>query len=225
MDLFSLHSRLPLRENHQQFTPEHLLKVLLDDKEGLAARLIAAAGGVVKTAQDATKTALDKHPKVAGGGAGQLYLTPELARVFDAAEQAAEKAGDDYITSEILLLALTIEQETAAGRALAEAGVTPQAFNTAIADLRQGRTATSAQAEDSFEALKKYTRDLTEAARQGKLDPVIGRDEEIRRTMQVLSRRTKNNPVLIGEPGVGKTADCRRAGATHRRRRCARNTA
>src|SRR5579862_6754787 len=197
---------LALRSNHQQFTPEHLLKVLIDDEEGLAARLIAAAGGKPEQVRDGVERALAKLAKVEGKGAGQVYLSPEAARLFDAAEQAAKKAGDSFVTAEYLLLALSMAAGTESARILKDAGVTPQNLAKAIADLRQGRTADSATAENQYDALKKYARDLTEAARTGKLDPVIGRDEEIRRTIQVLSRRTKNNPVLIGEPGVGKTA-------------------
>jgi len=197
---------LAQREGHQQFAPEHLLKVLLDDPEGLAAGLIDRAGGNSRAALAATEAALAKRPKVSGGGAGQVYLDPALGRVFDAAEKAGEKAGDSFVTVERLLLALALEKGTEAGKILANAGVTPQTLNAAIEALRKGRTADSASAENAYDALKKYARDLTQAARDGKLDPVIGRDEEIRRTIQVLSRRTKNNPVLIGEPGVGKTA-------------------
>jgi ATP-dependent Clp protease ATP-binding subunit ClpB len=197
---------LAQREGHQQFAPEHLLKVLLDDPEGLAAGLIDRAGGNSRAALAATETALAKRPKISGGGAGQVYLDPALGRVFDAAEKAGEKAGDSFVTVERLLLALALEKGTEAGKILANAGVTPQTLNAAIEALRKGRTADSASAENAYDALKKYARDLTQAARDGKLDPVIGRDEEIRRTIQVLSRRTKNNPVLIGEPGVGKTA-------------------
>ncbi|MBX3512735.1 MAG: ATP-dependent chaperone ClpB [Xanthobacteraceae bacterium] len=197
---------LALREGNQQFTPEHLLKVLLDDPEGLAAGLIDRAGGRSRDVLSAVEIALGKMPKVEGAGAGQIYLTPQLARVFDTAEKAAEKAGDNFVTVERLLLALTIEKDTEAGKLLARAGVTAQNLNSAIEQLRKGRTADSASAENAYDALKRYARDLTEAARSGKLDPVIGREEEIRRTIQVLSRRTKNNPVLIGEPGVGKTA-------------------
>ncbi|MEM7566074.1 MAG: ATP-dependent chaperone ClpB [Pseudomonadota bacterium] len=197
---------LALRESHQRFTPEHILKVLLDDGEGLAAGLIERSGGRAADALQAVEAALSKMPKVAGGGAGQLYLAPETARVFETAEQAAKKAGDGFVTVERLLLALAVEKESAAGKALANAGVTPNGLNDAIETLRKGRTADSATAENAYDALKKYARDLTEDAREGRLDPVIGRDEEIRRTIQVLSRRTKNNPVLIGEPGVGKTA-------------------
>src|SRR6202795_1699946 len=197
---------LALREGHQQFTPEHLLKVLLDDPEGLAAGLIDRSGGNSRQALSAVEAALAKRPKISGGGAGQVYLDPALGRVFDAAEKAGEKAGDSFVTVERLLLALALEKGTEAGKILANAGVTPQSLNAAIEALRKGRTADSASAENAYDALKKYARDLTQAARDGKLDPVIGRDEEIRRTIQVLSRRTKNNPVLIGEPGVGKTA-------------------
>src|SRR5271155_4175610 len=197
---------LAVREGHQQFTPEHILKVLLDDEEGLAAGLIDKAGGRSRDALTQVELALSKLPKVQGSGAGQLYLAPTTARLFDNAEKIAQKAGDSFVTVERLLVALAMEKGADAGRILANAGVTPQTLNAAINDLRKGRTADSASAENAYDALKKYTRDLTEAARSGKLDPVIGRDEEIRRTMQVLSRRTKNNPVLIGEPGVGKTA-------------------
>jgi ATP-dependent Clp protease ATP-binding subunit ClpB len=196
---------LALREGHQRFTPEHLLKVLLDDEEGLAAGLIKAAGGDSRIALRDVEAALKKMPKVSGGGAGQVYLSPELARVFDAAQKIADKAGDSYVTAERLLQALAVEPSDAA-KALKAAGATAQGLNEAINAIRKGRTADTASAEQGYDALKKFARDLTEAAREGKLDPVIGRDEEIRRTIQVLSRRTKNNPVLIGEPGVGKTA-------------------
>jgi ATP-dependent Clp protease ATP-binding subunit ClpB len=197
---------LALREGHQQFAPEHVLKVLLDDSEGLAAGLIDRAGGTSRQALGEVEATLARMPKVSGGGAGQLYMAPATARLFDAAAKAAEKAGDGYVTVERLLLALALDKESEAGKILSRAGVTPQNLNAAINALRQGRTADTATAENQYEALKKYARNLTEAARAGKLDPVIGRDEEIRRTIQVLSRRTKNNPVLIGEPGVGKTA-------------------
>src|SRR3954462_10447858 len=197
---------LARREGHQQFTPEHILKVLLEDDQGLAARLIERAGGRSRDALVQTELALSKLPKVQGSGAGQLYLAPTTARVFDSAERIADKAGDSYVTVERLLLALAMEKSADSAKILANAGVTPQTLNAAIEELRKGRTADSASAENAYDALKKYARDLTEAARTGKLDPVIGRDEEIRRTVQVLSRRTKNNPVLIGEPGVGKTA-------------------
>jgi ATP-dependent Clp protease ATP-binding subunit ClpB len=197
---------LALREGHQQFTPEHLLKVLLDDEQGLAAGLIDKAGGRSRDALTQVDLALAKLPKVQGSGAGQLYLAPTTARLFDNAEKIAQKSGDSFVTVERLLLALAMEKGADAAKILANAGVSAQTLNAAIEDLRKGRTADSASAENAYEALKKYTRNLTDAARAGKLDPVIGRDEEIRRTMQVLSRRTKNNPVLIGEPGVGKTA-------------------
>ena len=197
---------LAMREGHQQFSALHLLKVLLDDSEGLAGGLIDRAGGNSRAILKATEGALNKLPKVSGSGAGQVYLAPELARAFDAAEKAADKAGDSFVTVERLLLGLTLEKDSDAGGILRNGGVTPQNLNAAIEALRKGRTADSATAENAYDALKKYSRDLTQAARDGKLDPVIGRDEEIRRTIQVLSRRTKNNPVLIGEPGVGKTA-------------------
>ena len=202
---------LALREGHQQFVPEHLLKVLIDDDEGLAARLINAAvssngsGGRDAAVRSGVEAAIKKLPKVSGGS-GQVYLSQETARLLDAAEQAAKKAGDSFVTAEYLLLSLSAAAGTEAAKILKDAGVTPQSLGKAIADLRKGRTADSATAENAYDALKKYARDLTEAAQSGKLDPVIGRDEEIRRTIQVLSRRTKNNPVLIGEPGVGKTA-------------------
>src|SRR4051812_17594940 len=197
---------LALRSGHQRLSAEHLAKVLLEDKEGLCANLIRAAGGDPQRVLAAVDSELDKQPRVEGSGAGQVYLSPELARIFDSAEKLAEKAGDSYVTVERLLLALSMSQETPSGKALAGAGVTPQNLNAAIEQIRKGRKAESASAEEGYDALKKYARDLTEAAREGKLDPVIGRDEEIRRTIQVLARRTKNNPVLIGEPGVGKTA-------------------
>src|ERR1019366_817830 len=197
---------MALREGHQQFAPEHLLKVLLDDPEGLAAGLIDRSGGNSRQALKAVEAALGKIPKVSGAGAGQIYLSPATARVFAAAEKAGKKAGDSFVTVERLLLALALEKDSEAGKILSLAGVTPQNLNAAIEALRKGRTADSSSAENTYDALKKYGRDLTDAARAGKLDPVIGRDEEIRRVIQVLSRRTKNNPVLIGEPGVGKTA-------------------
>ncbi len=197
---------LAVRSGHQRFTPEHLLKVLLDDEEGLAAGLIRAAGGRPDQALTGVETVLNKLPKVEGSGAGQIYLAPETARVFEQAETLAKKAGDSYVTAERLLLALLMQPNTESEKILKTAGVTAQSLNEAINNVRKGRTADTASAEEGYDALKKYARDLTEDAREGKLDPVIGRDEEIRRTIQVLSRRTKNNPVLIGEPGVGKTA-------------------
>ncbi len=197
---------LALRSGHQRLTPEHLLKVLLDDKDGLAAGLLRNSGADPARALTAAEKAIEKQPKVEGSGAGQVYMGPELARVLDQAEKLAEKAGDGFVTAERLLLALALTGDGTTGRILKDAGATPQGLNAAINEVRKGRTAQSASAEDSYDALKKYARDLTAQARAGKLDPVIGRDEEIRRTIQVLARRTKNNPVLIGEPGVGKTA-------------------
>ena len=194
-----------LSRNHQQFTAEHLLKVLVDDPEGLAASLITRAGGDPKAVQLGVEAALAAQPRVEGGN-GQLYMSQPIAKVFSTAEEVAKKAGDSFVTVERLLTALAVEKSAKTSDILAKAGVTAQALNQAINDIRKGRTADSATAEQGYDALKKYARDLTEVARAGKLDPVIGRDEEIRRTIQVLSRRTKNNPLLIGEPGVGKTA-------------------
>ncbi|PHR22300.1 MAG: ATP-dependent chaperone ClpB [Hoeflea sp.] len=194
-----------LAEGHQQFMPEHLLKVLMDDDQGMASSLIERAGGRPADVRLANEAAIAKLPKVSGGN-GQLYLSQPVAKVFQSAEDASKKAGDSFVTVERLLLALVIEASAETSKILKNAGVTAQALNKTINDIRKGRTADSAGAEQGFDALKKYARDLTEAARDGKLDPVIGRDDEIRRTIQVLSRRTKNNPVLIGEPGVGKTA-------------------
>ena len=197
---------LALRSGHQRLAPEHLLKTLLDDKEGMAANLMQAAGADPARALAALEREIEKLPRVEGSGAGQVYMSPELARILNQAEEAAQKAGDGFVTVERLLLALALSSDNAAGKALKDAGLVPQKLNQAINDLRKGRKADSASAEEGYDALKKYARDFTELAREGKLDPVIGRDEEIRRTIQVLSRRTKNNPVLIGEPGVGKTA-------------------
>jgi ATP-dependent Clp protease ATP-binding subunit ClpB len=196
---------IAIREFHQRITPEHLLKALLDDEEGAAAGLIKSAGGDPKAALAAVQAEIARLPKVQGAGAGQAQITPELVRLLDAAQQAATRAGDEYVAQDRLLVALAAS-DTPAGRALKSSGVTPQALDKAVADIRKGRKVTSPNAESSFDALKKFTRDVTELARDGKLDPVIGRDEEIRRAIQVLARRTKNNPVLIGEPGVGKTA-------------------
>jgi len=196
-----------LRMNHQQIAPEHLLKALLEDEQGMAAGLITAAGGDARRAVSETDAALAKIPAVSGSGAqNQPGLSADAVRVLDQAEQIAQKAGDSYVTVERLLVALALSLNTAAGKALKTANATPEALNAAITQLRGGRTADTASAEDRYDALKKFARDLTQAAKDGKLDPVIGRDEEIRRTIQVLARRTKNNPVLIGEPGVGKTA-------------------
>ena len=190
------------REDHQRFMPEHLLKALLDDDQGLAANLIKRAGGAPNVAIAEIDAAVDRLPKVSGD---QLYMDGKTSKVLEEAEKLADKAGDSFVTVERLLTALAVTKSEAE-KALKMAKVTAQALNEAINDIRQGRTADSASAEDSYEALKKYAHDLTEAARNGKIDPIIGRDEEIRRSMQVLARRTKNNPVLIGEPGVGKTA-------------------
>ena len=196
-----------IRMNHQRITPEHLLKALLEDDQGMASGLIRAAGGQAEAAMRATDAALARVPAVSGSGANQPPgLDNDSVRLLDQAEQIAQKAGDSYVTVERLLLALVLASTTAAGKALADAGVKAEALNAAVNNLRGGRTADTAGAEDRYDALKKFARDLTQAARDGKLDPVIGRDEEIRRTIQVLARRTKNNPVLIGEPGVGKTA-------------------
>jgi ATP-dependent Clp protease ATP-binding subunit ClpB len=196
-----------IRMSHQRISPEHILKALLEDSEGMAAGLIARAGGQAPVAVQEVDALLAKVPAVSGGGAQQTPgLDNDAVRLLDSAEQVASKAGDSFVTVERLLLAIALAKGTKAGDALAKAGVTPEALNTAINELRGGRSATSASAEESYEAMKKYARDLTAVAREGKLDPVIGRDEEIRRTVQILARRTKNNPVLIGEPGVGKTA-------------------
>ncbi len=195
---------IAMRENHQRLLPEHLLKALLDDPEGLAANLIRRAGGAPERVAEALEATLARMPKVTGDAA-QVYLDQQTARVLDEAQKIAEKAGDSFVPVERLLTALAVVNSKAKD-ALDAGAVTALKLNTAINDLRKGRTADSASAEEGYEALKKYARDLTEAAEAGKIDPIIGRDEEIRRAMQVLSRRTKNNPVLIGEPGVGKTA-------------------
>jgi len=197
---------IAIREYHQRLTPEHLLKALLDDEQGAASGLIGAAGGDVNAVRGAVEAELRKMPAVQGGNAGQApQLTPELVRALDAAQQAATKAGDAYVAQDRMLLGLAMAASPAQ-QALKAGRVTPDVLEEAIARLRKGRKVDAPTAEESFDALKKYARDLTEAAREGKLDPVIGRDEEIRRAIQVLARRTKNNPVLIGEPGVGKTA-------------------
>ena len=194
---------IAMREEHQRLAPEHLLKALMDDEEGFAANLIARAGGDAKRVREAVDAAVAKLPKVSGDA--QTYLDQQTARVLDQAQQVAKKAGDSYVTVERLLTALALTRSKAK-EALEAGGVNAQGLNSAIEDVRRGRTADSASAEETFEALSKYARDLTEAACEGKIDPIIGRDDEIRRTMQILSRRTKNNPVLIGDPGVGKTA-------------------
>jgi ATP-dependent Clp protease ATP-binding subunit ClpB len=197
---------LALREGHQRFAPEHILKVMLDDDDGLCGNLMSAAGADASIALINTTKELESYPKVSGNGASQLYIDTNITNLLDSASKLATKAGDEYVTTERLLLALTLHSGSKSASILKKSGLTAQKLNGAINKIRKGRTADSASAEDSYDALKKYSRDLTEAAREGKLDPVIGRDEEIRRTIQVLSRRTKNNPVLIGEPGVGKTA-------------------
>ena len=195
---------IAMRESHQRLAPEHLLKALMDDEQGLASNLITRAGGQPARVVEMLEQKLSKIAKV-GGDAGQVYLDPATGKVLDEAEKIAKKAGDSFVPVERILMALGIEK-SGAKQALEAGGVTPQKLNEAINDIRKGRTADSANAEEGYDALKKYARDLTEAAEQGKIDPIIGRDDEIRRSMQVLSRRTKNNPVLIGEPGVGKTA-------------------
>ncbi|OWJ76789.1 MULTISPECIES: ATP-dependent chaperone ClpB [Haematobacter] len=195
---------IAMRENHQRLAPEHLLKALMDDDQGLSANLIRRAGGEPARVAEGVEAAIDKLPKVSGD-TGQVYMDPKLGQVLDEAEKIAKKAGDSFVPVERILMALAMVK-SAAKDALELGAVTAQNLNTAINDIRKGRTADSASAEEGYDALKKYTRDLTEAAEEGKIDPIIGRDDEIRRTMQVLSRRTKNNPVLIGEPGVGKTA-------------------
>ncbi|MBY0273384.1 MAG: ATP-dependent chaperone ClpB [Alphaproteobacteria bacterium] len=197
---------LAQREGHQRILPIHLLKVLLDDEEGLCATLIRNAGGSSEKALEMTRDELNRLPRVGGEGAGQVFLAPELAKVFELAEKEAKKAGDTFVTVEYLLLALAMSKNTEAGKVLASAGVDSEKLKLSIETMRKGRRADTASAESQYDALKKYATDMTALARQGKLDPVIGRDEEIRRAIQVLSRRTKNNPVLIGEPGVGKTA-------------------
>ncbi|SDX51321.1 ATP-dependent chaperone ClpB [Litoreibacter albidus] len=195
---------IAMREDHQRLSPEHLLKAIMDDEQGLASNLITAAGGAPARVKEAVELAMGKIPKVTGSG-GQVYLDTQTGKVLDEAEKLAKKAGDSFVPVERMLCALAMVKSPAKD-ALDAGAVSAQKLNTAINDIRKGRTADSANAEEGYDALKKYARDLTEAAREGKIDPIIGRDEEIRRTMQVLSRRTKNNPVLIGEPGVGKTA-------------------
>src|SRR5919199_179531 len=198
---------IAVREHHQRIAPAHLLKALLDDEQGMAAGLIQAAGGDARAAKREADALVAKIPSVTGSGATQApAMDGDTIRILDQAEQIAKKAGDTYVTVERMLLAMALAKNTDVGGALAKAGLTAQNLNAAIDKLRGGRTADTQAAEDRYDALKRYARDLTEAARSGKLDPVIGRDEEIRRTIQVLARRTKNNPVLIGEPGVGKTA-------------------
>ena len=194
---------IAMRESHQRLAPEHLLKALMDDEQGLSSNLIRRAGGEPARVSEALALAMAKLPKVTGDA--QPFMDPALSRVLDEAEKVAKKAGDSFVPVERILMAMALVTSKAK-EALEAGAVTAQKLNTAINEIRKGRTADSASAEEGYDALKKYARDLTEAAAEGKIDPIIGRDEEIRRTMQVLSRRTKNNPVLIGEPGVGKTA-------------------
>ena len=197
---------IAIREFHQRITPEHLLKALLDDEEGAAAGLIRAAGGDPQAAKQAVDAEVARQPKVQGAGAGQPQITPELVRVLDAAQQAATKAGDEYVAQDRLLVALAASDTPAGARAAGRRHLGRRRWTRRSPTSARAARSTSANAEANFDALKKYARDITALAREGKLDPVIGRDEEIRRTIQVLARRTKNNPVLIGEPGVGKTA-------------------
>lgn len=194
---------IAMRESHQRLAPEHLLKALMDDEQGLSSNLIRRAGGEPARVSEALALTMAKMPKVTGDA--QPFMDPALSRVLDEAEKVAKKAGDSFVPVERILMAMALVTSKAK-EALEAGAVTAQKLNTAINEIRKGRTADSASAEEGYDALKKYARDLTEAAAEGKIDPIIGRDEEIRRTMQVLSRRTKNNPVLIGEPGVGKTA-------------------
>ncbi|MEL6642292.1 MAG: ATP-dependent chaperone ClpB [Pseudomonadota bacterium] len=195
---------IAMRESHQRLAPEHLLKALMDDDQGLAANLIKRAGGAPDRVVDAVDAAMAKIPQVSGD-AGQIYMDSATGKVLAEAEKVAKKAGDSFVPVERVLMALAMVKSKAKD-ALDAGAVSAQKLNAAINDIRKGRTADTASAEEGYDALKKYALDLTERAREGKIDPIIGRDEEIRRAMQVLSRRTKNNPVLIGEPGVGKTA-------------------
>ncbi len=197
---------LALRSGHQSMEPEHILKAMLDDRQGIVPRVLDLAGGDTDKIEKETDKALAKFPVVEGSGAGQLRLGADLAKIFDEALKVSEKAGDKFVTAERMLQAMILQRSAPVSEIIENGNVTPQSLNNAINEMRKGRTADTPTSEDQFEALLKYARDLTQVARDGKLDPVIGRDEEIRRTIQVLSRRTKNNPVLIGEPGVGKTA-------------------
>ncbi|MCK5374787.1 MAG: AAA family ATPase, partial [Alphaproteobacteria bacterium] len=197
---------LAMRYSHQSLEPEHLLKVMLEDKDSVVAKIIRSAGGDVPLLKSSIEGAISKFPAVEGSGAGGLRLSNDLAKIFANAEDIAAKAGDNFVTTERLLQGMVMAKRSDISGYLQDAHVSDSDLNSAINDMRKGRTADSAGAEDQFDALAKYARDLTEDARNGKLDPIIGRDEEIRRTVQVLSRRTKNNPVLIGDPGVGKTA-------------------
>lgn len=197
---------LAMRNSHQSLEPEHMLKVMLNDEDGLTRNLVVAAGGDVGRLARSVDSAIAKFPKVEGPGAGGIRLSTDLAKIVDSAMTLAEKSGDKFVTLERILQAMLLAKKSDVAGYLEDAGVKDQGLNEAINQKRKGRTADTASAEDQFDALNKYAHDFTKAAREGKLDPVIGRDEEIRRTIQVLSRRTKNNPVLIGEPGVGKTA-------------------
>ena len=214
---------IAIRETHQRVAPEHLLKALLDDDEGLSSNLIRAAGGNPAAAVQATDLALAKIARVSGAGAQNLQWDNDTVRILDSAEQIATKAKDSFVPVERILMAIALATTTAAGKALAASGVTATTLNAAIDAARKGRTADSANAEAGFDALKKYARDLTQAARDGKLDPVIGRDEEIRRTVQVLSRRTKEQPGPDRRTRRRQNRDHRRPGPAHRQRRCSRN--
>ena len=194
------------KAGHQQLLPEHLLKVLIEDSEGLASELIQACGGDEEEIYEQTLTSLKKVPEVQGTGASQIFVSSDLTNVLTQAEKVGKQKSDSFVTVENLLLGLALTRNTPSFNILNNNGVTPERLNTAVKDMRKGRNADSVNAEDNYNALSKYTQDLTNFAREGKIDPVVGRDEEIRRTIQVLSRRTKNNPVLLGEPGVGKTA-------------------
>ncbi len=195
-----------MKRSHQRFMPEHILFSLLSGKDSAAKTIVETAGGDYGRVMQGVEDELTKMPVVEGSGAGQLHLDPQTLKLFGAAEEAATKNGDDFVTSEVLLLTIALAEESKAAAILKDAGIVPQKINKAMKDIRKGRKASSANAEEQYQSLEKYTKDLTALALAHRLDPVIGRDEEIRRAMQVLSRRTKNNPVLIGEPGVGKTA-------------------
>ncbi|MEK9827081.1 MAG: Clp protease N-terminal domain-containing protein, partial [Rhodospirillales bacterium] len=197
---------LAVRLNHSQLMPEHLLKALLEDDQNFSTDLVKKAGGDCERAAVLLDEALSKHPQIGKAQQSNLSLSKEFLELAETAEQVAEKWGDSFISVECMLQAFTGSQKTVTGRILKEVGLNPEKLQRAISGIRQGRTAENASAEEHYGALKKYSRDLTEIARAGRIDPVIGRDEEIRRTIQILSRRTKNNPILIGEPGVGKTA-------------------
>jgi ATP-dependent Clp protease ATP-binding subunit ClpB len=197
---------LALRSGHQSLEPEHMLKVMLEDEDGLSLKVLQLASADIERLKRDLDAALKKLPVVEGPGAGQIRLSSDLMKILDSSANLAEKAGDRFVTAERILQAMMIDKRSDVAGYLDDAGITPVALNQAINNMRKGRTADSSSAEGQFDALGRYARDLTEIAREGKLDPVIGRDEEIRRAIQVLSRRTKNNPVLIGDPGVGKTA-------------------